>query len=183
MADDKHYKPGSFYRIDDISGFKVRAERTRKIWTGMITDQRRWEARNAQEFVRGVVDDQTVPDPRPRQVNQFVILGTYVTAFSPRGSNTFEVDSTVKMLPGDKLQIMLDKGENFFSTIKSIDGDLITIADALPDSVGGPVGGYYGDPLENSVLDFGGGSPAPPVDLTFILDVAGHDTLDYNVLG
>lgn len=72
MADDKHYVPGSFYRICDITGFKVRAERTRKLWSGTIRRIQSWEARQPQDFVKGVRDDQAVPDPRPRQVDRFI---------------------------------------------------------------------------------------------------------------
>lgn len=74
MADDRHYVPGDFYRIDDRTGFKVRARRTRKEWTNAIVDQNRWEARHPQDFVRGVNDDQTVPEPRPRSPNQYIAL-------------------------------------------------------------------------------------------------------------
>lgn len=76
MADDKHYVPGDFYRIDDRTGFKTRASRTRKEWTGMIVDKARWEARQPQDFVKGVTDNQNVPDPRPRQPNVYIGFGT-----------------------------------------------------------------------------------------------------------
>jgi len=76
MADDRHYVPGDFYRIDDRSGFKVRAKRTRKEWTGLIVDQDKWEARPSQDFVKGVIDDQTVPEPRPRQPDRYIGVGT-----------------------------------------------------------------------------------------------------------
>lgn len=72
MADDKHYVPGDFYRIDDRSGFKVRAKRTEKEWTGLIVAENLWEPRQPQDFVTGIPDNQTVPDPRPRQTNQFI---------------------------------------------------------------------------------------------------------------
>lgn len=72
MADDKHYVPGSFYRICDRTGFKVRAGRTRKEWTGRIVRTQSFEMRQPQDFVKGVVDYQAVPDPRPRQTNRFI---------------------------------------------------------------------------------------------------------------
>lgn len=72
MADDLHYVPGDFYRLDDRSGFKVRAKRQREEWTGLIVDKNLWEARPSQDFVKGVRDDQTVPEPRPRQNDHFV---------------------------------------------------------------------------------------------------------------
>ncbi|MDE2101697.1 MAG: hypothetical protein KGL39_30910 [Patescibacteria group bacterium] len=75
MADDLHYVPGDFYRIDDRTGFKVRARKTRMEWNGLIVSRKVWEARQPQDFVKGVIDDQTVPMPRPRQPNTYLSLG------------------------------------------------------------------------------------------------------------
>ena len=72
MATERFYKPGSFYRIDDMSGFAVRAERTKRMWYGTYRADNNWEPRNAQDFVTGVRDDQTVPDPRPVAPPTFV---------------------------------------------------------------------------------------------------------------
>lgn len=35
-------------------------------WQGLIVDRRVWEARQPQDFVKGVPDNQTVPYARPR---------------------------------------------------------------------------------------------------------------------
>ena len=75
MGAELHYRPGSFYRVDARTGFVTRAERTRKEWTGQIVRDRSWEPRQPQDFVRGTVDNQTVPEPRPRPIDVFVILG------------------------------------------------------------------------------------------------------------
>jgi hypothetical protein len=72
VVDDRHYVPGSFYRIDDRTGYKIRAEHTRKEWTGRIVREQSWEPRQPQDLVRGVRDDQNVPEPRPRQQNVFI---------------------------------------------------------------------------------------------------------------
>lgn len=56
---------GRFYRIDDRTGFKVRASDTRKEWTGAIVHRDEWEPRHPQDFVRPRRDEQRVPDPRP----------------------------------------------------------------------------------------------------------------------
>lgn len=69
MGREHFYKPGSFYRIDDKTGFAVRAERQQREWQGLIVDKRVWEIRHPQDFVRGVTDDQTVPYARPRIPN------------------------------------------------------------------------------------------------------------------
>lgn len=63
---DEHYIPGGFYRICERCGFKRRNWDTRKEWNGLIVCvDTCWEARQPQDFVRGRIDRQTVPDPRP----------------------------------------------------------------------------------------------------------------------
>lgn len=60
------YKPGSFYRIDDRTGFKTRAEDMRREWDNLLVREKSFEMRQPQDFVTGVVDDQNVPFARPR---------------------------------------------------------------------------------------------------------------------
>lgn len=136
LADDKHYVGGDFYRIDDRSGFKVRASKTRKEWTNRIVRDESWEARQPQDFVQGVSDDQTVVDPRPRQINEFQgPLGTILTANQAAGSSFILVQSSVRMLKGDTLTIMLSTGVNFRVAILDILNDnLIQLAAPLPYS-------------------------------------------------
>lgn len=95
-----------------------------------------WEARQPQDFVQGVSDDQTVVDPRPRQINQFQgPLGTILTANQVAGSTFILVQSSVRMIPGDFLNVMLDTGVNFRVAIKDILSDtLIQLAKPLPHS-------------------------------------------------
>lgn len=69
MGRERFYKPGSFYRISDRTGFATRAEYTQMEWTGLIVERQVWEIRQPQDFVRGVNDDQTVPYARPRISN------------------------------------------------------------------------------------------------------------------
>jgi hypothetical protein len=59
------YRPGDFYRICDLSGKKVRASETVKLWNGLIVARDWYEERNPQDFVRARHDNQRVPDPRP----------------------------------------------------------------------------------------------------------------------
>jgi len=75
--DDKRngYRPGDFWRICDRSGKKVRASRTEREWTGLIVDRDEWEPRHPQDFVRGVRDDQRVPDARPEAPDTFLLPG------------------------------------------------------------------------------------------------------------
>lgn len=72
MGRKLHYKPGSFYRVCDVSGLIYRAEDTRKAWDNTWRRPESYEARQPQDLVRGVRDDQTVPEPRPLTPDQFI---------------------------------------------------------------------------------------------------------------
>lgn len=156
MARDLHYIPGSNYILDDISGFKIRVEDARMIPGGqtgnLYVAASRWEDQQPQDFVTGVMDEQAVQVARSRQPNQFVVLGTYVTAFSARLTSTITVDSAVGFLPGMLLLIMLDSGENYRTLLSSIANNVFTLTTALPANVGGD---GLGSPIENSVLVIG----------------------------
>src|ERR1700761_1834715 len=80
MGTKLKFKMGSFYRIDDRRGFAVRAEDTRKEWDNLLVRRQSFEERQPQDFVRGRRDDQTVPEPRPRQTNVFLGVQTTVAA-------------------------------------------------------------------------------------------------------
>jgi hypothetical protein len=92
MADDRHYIGGDNYILDDMSGFKIRSSRAKiipgGITGGLAVSPLRWEPQQPQDFVTGVRDDQTPNLSRPRQQNQYVIVGTFVVAPSARGTST-----------------------------------------------------------------------------------------------
>lgn len=161
MADDRHYVGGDWYQLDDFSGFKIRASRSRKIpggqTGGAIVDPKRWEPQHPQDFVRGVVDDQTVRDARPRQKDRFTIVATFVTAHSPRLSRSIQVDSIEGFVVNHKIAVMLDSGENYYPTILAISGNTLYLSPVLPHGVGG----NFGDPIENTIIDLGP-SDLPP---------------------
>ena len=177
-ADDRHFIGGDNYILDDLSGFKIRASKARIIPGGitgnLAVSPSRWEPQQPQDFVRGVYDDISVSLARPRQKNQFVIVGTFVTAPSPARSSTITVDSTVGFRGGSLIQIMLDSGVNFQTPIASISGNVMTLVERLPASVGT----LFGDPIENSVLLL----MLSTTSGTFVLDSA-DGILNFNVLG
>ena len=172
------YKPGDNWVLDDLSGFKIRRSNSRTIpggqTGGAVVAPRRWEPQQPQDFVRGVVDDQTVPVVRSRQTNRFVVLGTQVAAPAARGAVAVTVADPSGWSPGYVLQIMLDSGVNFVTGLLSIAGDVFTLASPLPYSVGT----LYGDPIENAILALNTTGTA-----AFTLDVPGYDILDFNTLG
>lgn len=159
MADDRHYVGGDNYLLDDISGFKIRASKARIIPGGqtgnLAVAPQRWEPQQPQDFVRGVADDQSVALSRPRQQNRFVIVGTFVTAPSARGTGVITVDSPVGFQINDNILLMLDSGENFLTSVAGIVGKQMFVGTPLPYSVGT----LYGDPIENSVLFLQHGPP------------------------
>lgn len=115
------YRPGSFYRQDDQSGFTVRAENTRPEWMGLQVDERFWEPRQPQDFVSGVADDQTVPDARPLPSPTFVgPVVTTLTAAAAVGATVLAVDTTDGFNPGGAVGVMLDTGVVFNTTISNV---------------------------------------------------------------
>lgn len=76
MGRADYYKPGSFNRTCDRCGSKRKAEDTVKEWTGLIVCRDGCaDVRNPQDFVRGVVDRQQVPSPRPEAADVFLEPG------------------------------------------------------------------------------------------------------------
>lgn len=148
MGTELFYKPGGFYRICDRTGFAVRAEHTKKQWNNIIVRTRSFEERQPQDFVRGRRDDQTVPQPRPRQVNTFLGVQTTLSSttaeggfssgfslgFQVIGLNFLGLSSAVGFNVGDSVSVQLDNGTTFFTTASAIDytTNVMTVAPPLP---------------------------------------------------
>lgn len=62
----RKYRPGDHLVQCDRTGFTVYASETVKEWNGLRVRKESAEPRHPQDFVKGVRDDQTVHDPRPR---------------------------------------------------------------------------------------------------------------------
>lgn len=135
MGRDLHYRPGSFYRKDDRTGFVQRAERTRKEWNGLIVDDLVYEPRQPQDFVKGVKDQQGVPDARPLPPNQFVgPVSQQLAEAAVIGQTVLELESLQGFRATDPVKVMLDNGENFTTTIDALGAGTITLALGLPYS-------------------------------------------------
>lgn len=135
MGRKLHYRPGSFYRADDRTGFPQRAERTRREWTGLFVDENVWEARQPQDLVKGVKDKQSVPNARPLAPN--IDVGPYYVQLTENeaiGAIVLEVNSTATFRPGCTVQIILDSGETFTTIVESVGAGEITILGGLPYS-------------------------------------------------
>lgn len=116
-----NYIPGDFWRIDDRCGGKFRASQTFRTWDGLYVCRDCFEIRHPQDFVRGRLDNQTVPNARPEPINTIIgPLQTTVSAAALAGSTTISVASSVRFLSPDKIGIFLDTGNVEPHTILSI---------------------------------------------------------------
>jgi hypothetical protein len=139
MGRKLHYRPGSFYRTDDRTGFVQRAERTRKEWNGLIVDEARWEPRQPQDLVKGVPDVQSVPDARPLGQNVYVgPISVAITEAAVIGQTVIPVQTTFGFYQGAKVGCMtdLDGGSVFFTEIADPpSGSTLVLAKALPSTM------------------------------------------------
>jgi hypothetical protein len=124
MPQRHFYKPGSFLRVCDVSGFTVRAEYTAKQWNNYIVRKDFWEPRNAQDFVRGRRDEQASPDPRPRQL-PFGFSGenTTLSQNAPIRAAAIFLTAPIGLQIGNTISIMLDSASVFYAQVVSIGGD------------------------------------------------------------
>ncbi len=58
--------------ICDVCGFKHPLKNLRKRWDGLKVCREDFETRHPQDFVRGVPDNQSLSDPRPRPADVFI---------------------------------------------------------------------------------------------------------------
>jgi hypothetical protein len=132
------YEPGSFYRLDDRTGFARRSEDTEKEWTGLIVGKDVWEARQPQDFVRGVPDDQSVPQARPVPPNVFV--GPFFIQLAQAGQVGDLIVYLVNVIGvqlGDPVGFFTDEGVYFYTHVLSIDyaNSALYLDDPLPAPV------------------------------------------------
>lgn len=127
---------GSFYRTDDRSGFVNRAENTKQEWNELIVSKKLWEPRQPQDFVKGVADNQFVPDSRSENPAlwqgplNYQLVNDYAV-----GATFLALNYTAGISADDKVGVMLDTGAYFnTSVVGSPSGGGITIAAPLPDT-------------------------------------------------
>jgi hypothetical protein len=112
------YRDGSFYRVDDRSGFTVRAEHTKEEWQDLIVARGLWEPRQPQDLVKGIIDDQTVPQPRSEATNRFVgPIYIQITADIAVGATFVPLQTLRGVGAGDNVGIMMDNGVVFTTQV------------------------------------------------------------------
>jgi hypothetical protein len=134
---ERFYAPGDFWRVCDVCGFDYRASETRKRWDGLITCEADWEPRHPQDYVRGRVDRQNVPEPRPQPVE--IVIGpltTTISAAASAGATIISVESSVRFGGGDHIGVGLDDGEIVRHVVLSVpDASSLTLTTSLRGSV------------------------------------------------
>jgi hypothetical protein len=66
------YRPGSNNVICDRTGFKMKVEDCSFEWNGLFVRKDSWEARQPQDLLRGLPDDQRSEVSRPGNVDVFL---------------------------------------------------------------------------------------------------------------
>ena len=143
MAIRKDYRAGDFLRQCERTGFTVYASDTRKEWTGHIIRLKSYEQRNAQEFVRGMEDYQSVWEARPLfggdnavradgTINFIGPVATTLTAATNAGGTVLTVTSSTGMTAADDVRVTLRDGEMHPGTISTVDSSTqITLTKGL----------------------------------------------------
>lgn len=136
MVADKRYIEGSHYKRCDRSGMKIRSFDALKEWNGLWVRKESFETRNAQDFVRGVYDDQRVEEPRSTPTPSVLgPLTTTLTADAAAGATTLTVESTTRWSNGDTVWLIcgFDGSTMHRTSITNVvDTTHLTIAEGLP---------------------------------------------------
>lgn len=137
MAIRTMYRAGDFLRDCDRCGSTVYASETRKEWTGLIVCIAGcFEERHPQDFVRGRVDRQNVPDPRPPGANRFLGPLTAVTTAAAPAGQAFLLLSSTGMTAGDVLMVTLTDGNVARMIIDTVVSAVrVNLTAGLPGSV------------------------------------------------
>jgi hypothetical protein len=130
------YIAGDFWRICDQCGFKYRASETVKRWDGLMVCFEDFEQRHPQDFVRGRIDDQNVPDARPEQVATSIgALSTETTAAAVAGATTLAVTSSVRFVYGDEIGVAAEDGNVLRMTVSAVPDTTSLTIPALPRGI------------------------------------------------
>jgi len=65
-------KRGTHNIIDDIDGFKIRSDKARKDWKGLVMSNGNWSPKQPQLNLRGRSEDTSVTPTRTRPADKFV---------------------------------------------------------------------------------------------------------------
>ena len=75
MSTHRHYKQGDWLYVCQRCGSDTYASRIKQEWNGLRVCPRCYEERHPQDFVRGVLDNQSVPFANPPVTAVFIEVG------------------------------------------------------------------------------------------------------------
>ena len=131
MGKADYFKPNSWNVLCDRCGFKRKREDVRFTWDNLLVCiDTCWEPRHPQDFVRGKLDIQRVPEARPD--SQQYYANTTLAANASMHQTSLTVSDISNIARYDGIGIALDTGEvhwSFVSTAPS--GSTVVINDGL----------------------------------------------------
>lgn len=110
---------GQHMMVSDRSGFAFPASEIVRQWDGLLVHKDEEEPRHPQEFVRGVVDDYTVRDPRDRAPYEKTVSTGNTAAYQVE-----LVDRNGNELIDRDGNILITRGQLFTATDNIIQADL-----------------------------------------------------------
>jgi hypothetical protein len=116
MSYTARYDKGDWKGICDVCGRAVKAHELRQRWDGFMVDDRCWETRHPQDFVRGIPDYQAPPFTKPETQNTFIPI---VIVYTPDGTTPINT-ITSKITLNLKTQII----PNPIKTQRTVNGSL-----------------------------------------------------------
>lgn len=129
------YRPGDYWMICDICGFKRRRSKMKQNWKKQwVCADTCWEPRHPQDFVKGRKEKIAVTHARPEPTDdyQYTASETTLGANASKGDTEITVASATGMADGYQIAVTLDNGSYIWTTINGTpDGTTVTLTDAL----------------------------------------------------
>ncbi|KKM85159.1 hypothetical protein LCGC14_1291810 [marine sediment metagenome] len=131
MVVRKTYEHGEYLTICDRTGLRRLRRECDYEWNGNLVWREVWESRHPQDFIHGILDDQSVPDARPDLSSD--TGETTVKTTAAIFAEAIDLTSVVGIADEDSIGIVLDDGTEFW-----------TFSDGTPvgDTVSFPPGSY-----------------------------------------
>ena len=121
MSYYSRYNSGDWKAICDVCGREFKASKLKQRWDGLMVDSLCWEARQPQDFVRGVADPQLVPWVRDEATDTFIAIT--ISSF-----NTFFSSITASL----KIDITYHNQSKLYSFLSSMVASIVAVKVPAP---------------------------------------------------
>lgn len=128
MGRSDYYKGGDWNSECDVCGQKYKYSKLRRRWDGVLVCPKDWEPRHPQDFVKGVKDNQSVPETRAEPPDSFVPINFTLSPQlqDPSGDKVAISDVVTKVVSYVRLPS---------DSVLSGDQTVFVVGKALSDSV------------------------------------------------